>query len=88
MIRPRTLVAAALISTISATSALAQAAIGEPGAFQARYPDRDVLNGGALTPAGRLGLEQPYGASAPNGAYAAMGGAGRTFRAQRRHSSQ
>ncbi|MFX7784531.1 hypothetical protein ABTJ92_20120, partial [Acinetobacter baumannii] len=28
----------------------------EPAAFQAMYPDRDVLNGGALTPAGRLGL--------------------------------
>jgi hypothetical protein len=56
------LVAAAMISTISATSALAEPAISEPGAFQAMYPDRDVLNGGALTPAGRMGLELPGGA--------------------------
>jgi hypothetical protein len=27
------------------------------------YPDRDVLNGGALTPAGRMGLERPGGAA-------------------------
>ena len=53
----KTLFAAALISAISATSALAQAAISEPAAAQAAYPNRDVLNGGALTPAGRLGLE-------------------------------
>src|SRR3989440_4305799 len=59
----KTLVAAALISTISATCALAQAAISEPGAFQAQYPDRDVLKGGALTPAGRMGLELPGGAA-------------------------
>src|SRR5207247_10881268 len=55
----KTLVATALLSTISATFALAQ----EPAAFQAQFPDRDVLNGGALTPAGRSGLEQPNGAS-------------------------
>jgi hypothetical protein len=69
------LVTSALISIISATFALAQ----EPAAFQAQYPDRDVLNGGALTPAGRLGLEQPYGAAggyAANNAYAGVGGAG------------
>src|SRR5882757_800173 len=41
------LILAALISTISLTSALA----GEPAAFQAQFPNRDVLNGGELTPA-------------------------------------
>src|SRR5882672_2537804 len=81
----KTLVAAALISTISATCALAQEAITEPGAFQAQFPNRDVLNGGALTPAGRMGLELPGGASA-NNAYAAMGSASPSFRAQRYHS--
>ena len=55
------LVAAALISTISATSAFAQAAISEPAAFQAMYPNRDVLNAGA-----------PIGYVADN-AYAGMG---------------
>lgn len=58
----KALVAAALISAIPATSVLAD----EPAAFQAQYPNRDVLNGGALTPAGRLGLELPSGAAAPN----------------------
>jgi hypothetical protein len=86
MTRLKTLVAAALISTISATCALAQAAISEPGAFQAQFPDRDVLNGGALTPAGRMGLELPGGASTANNAYAAMCSASPSFRAQRYHS--
>jgi hypothetical protein len=45
-------VAAVLIGTISASYAAAD----EPAAFQAQYPDRDVLNGGALTPEGRLKL--------------------------------
>ena len=80
------LIAAALISTISATSALAQAAISEPGAFQAEFPNRDVLNGGALTPAGRMGLELPDGASSVENSYAAMGGDSPSFRAQRYHS--
>jgi hypothetical protein len=80
------LVAAAL--TISATSALAQ----EPAEFQAMYPDRDVLNGGALTPAGRQGLQRPFGAAGTAGAAsdyeannAAMSSAGPSFRAPRRH---
>jgi len=80
------LVAAALISTISTTGALAQAAFSEPGAFQAQFPNRDVLNGGALTPAGRMGLELPGGASTANNAYAGMGGASPSFRAQRYQS--
>ena len=78
----KALFAAALISTIPATSALAQ----EPAAFQAQYPDRDVLNGGALTPAGRLGLQQSGGAAGAypaNNAYAGTGSAGPSFRAQR-----
>jgi hypothetical protein len=83
MTRIKTLVAAGLISTISATSALAQAAIAEPGAFQAQFPNRDVLNGGVLTPAGRMGLELPGGASTANNAFAAMDSASPSFRAQR-----
>jgi hypothetical protein len=67
--------AAALLSAVSMTSAFAQEAISEPGAFQAEYPDRDVLNGGALTPAGKMGLELPGGAvnlQAARDAYARM----------------
>jgi hypothetical protein len=51
--------AAALLSAISATAAFAD----DPDAFQAQYPDRDILNGGALTPAARQGLIQPFGAA-------------------------
>lgn len=59
------LIAAALISTatISTASAAWSFADQEPAAFASMYPDRDVLNGGALTPAGRMGLERPGGAA-------------------------
>jgi hypothetical protein len=62
----RTLIAAALLSMSAINSASAQLpgwAGSYPDAFQAQYPDRDVLNGGALTPAGRMGLELPGGAA-------------------------
>jgi hypothetical protein len=32
----------------------------------ALYPDRDHLNGGVLTPAGKMGLQRAYGAAAPS----------------------
>jgi hypothetical protein len=44
--------AVALFSTITATQVFAQV-FSDPDAFQAQHPDRDVLNGGALTPAAR-----------------------------------
>ena len=62
MIRLKAIAAIALLSTASITPAFAQAAISEIGAYQAAHPDRDVLNGGALTPAGRMGLELQGGA--------------------------
>ncbi|UFW52759.1 MULTISPECIES: hypothetical protein [Bradyrhizobium] len=64
------LIAAALISTatISSASASWSFADQEPAAFSSMYPDRDVLNGGALTPAGRMGLERPGGAAPVFGA--------------------
>jgi hypothetical protein len=85
------LLAAAVISMISATSVLAQ----EPAAFASQYPDRDVLNGGALTPAGRLGLELPNGAAsspaanAAANAYAGVGidGPAPTLRPRRYHTN-
>ncbi|MCP3368038.1 hypothetical protein [Bradyrhizobium cajani] len=66
----KTLIAAALISTatISSASAAWTFADQEPAAFSAMYPNRDVLNGGALTPAGRMGLERAYGAAPVFGA--------------------
>jgi hypothetical protein len=73
----KTLIAAALVSMTTVTSASAQLPTWgdyNPDAFQAQYPDRDVLNGGALTPAGRMGLERAGGAApvfGANNAYAA-----------------
>jgi len=86
----KTLIAAALVSMTAVTSASAQLPIWaatNPGSFQAQYPNRDVLNGGALTPAGRMGLELPGGAApvfGANNAYAATGRA--TACAQLYHS--
>jgi hypothetical protein len=59
------LIAAVLVSTatISSASAAWSFADQEPAVFASMYPDRDVLNGGALTPAGRMGLERPGGAA-------------------------
>jgi hypothetical protein len=59
----KAILAAALLSAIPATAALAD----DPDAFQAQYPDRDILNGGALTPAARQGLVQPFGAAGGGG---------------------
>jgi hypothetical protein len=47
-----------------------RAAIQEPGAFSSRYPNLDVLNGGAPTPAARLSPDWP----ALKGACASAGG--------------
>ena len=50
-----TIAVAALLSALTATTPVfAQAAIQEPGLFAFNYPNRDVLNGGAPTPAARL----------------------------------
>jgi len=50
----KTIAAAAVLAALASTPVFAQAAISEPAAFASIYPNRDVLNGGALTPAGRL----------------------------------
>ena len=88
----KTLAVAALVSMTAVTSASAQLpswAGSNPDSFQAQYPDRDVLNGGALTPAGRMGLELPGGAApffGTNNAYAATSGATAAPCAQLYHS--
>lgn len=50
--------AAAALAALTAVPAFAETlpswAVSEPAAFSAQYPNRDILNGGALTPAGRL----------------------------------
>lgn len=53
MTRTKIAVAAALLSAASLMPTMAQAQFSEPAAYQAAHPDRDVLNGGQLTPAGR-----------------------------------
>ena len=57
-----TIAAAAVLSALTATPVFAQAAIQEPGLFAFNYPNRDVLNGGAPTPAARLARD-PYAAA-------------------------
>jgi hypothetical protein len=59
--------AVVLFSTITSTQGFAQS-FGEPAAYAAQHPDRDVLNGGALTPAARAAaglesLKSLYGAT-------------------------
>jgi len=76
----KTLVAAALLSMTAVTSASAQLpawANSNPDAFQAQYPDRDVLNGGALTPAGGTGLGLPDAVATVFGANNACAATGR-----------
>lgn len=86
------LIAAALVSMTTVTAARAQLpswATTNPDSFQAQYPDRDVLNGGALTPAGRMGLERAGGAAPvfrANNAYAATGRATASSCARLYHS--
>jgi hypothetical protein len=56
----KTIAAAAALAALTATPVFAQTvpfanwAASEPAAFASMYPNRDVLNGGALTPYGRL----------------------------------
>ena len=68
MTRMNIAVAAALLSAAALTPTLAQAQFSEPAAYQAAHPDRDVLNGGQLTPAGHAARGE---AVAPREAYAA-----------------
>jgi hypothetical protein len=67
MTRTKIAVAAALLA-VALTPTMAQAQFSEPAAYQAAHPDRDVLNGGQLTPAGRAARGE---AVAPSEAYAA-----------------
>lgn len=69
MIRANIAVAIALLSGAALMPTLAQAQFSEPAAYQAAHPDRDVLNGGQLTPAARAALGQQ---SSPRDAYASQ----------------
>jgi hypothetical protein len=65
----RTIAAAAALFSIITTEQVFAQSFSEPAAFQAQHPDRDVLNGGALTPAARAAA----GLDSPRGAYRATG---------------
>ena len=69
MTRTRIAVAAALLSATALMPTLAQAQFSEPAAYQAAHPDRDVLNGGQLTPAARAARGEPLLSSDTNAAY-------------------
>jgi hypothetical protein len=68
MTRTKIAVAAALLSAATLMPTMAQAQFSEPAAYQAAHPDRDVLNGGQLTPATRGARGETV---APSEAYAA-----------------
>jgi hypothetical protein len=68
MTRVAIVIASALVSAAALAPTFVQAQVSEPAAFQAQNPNRDVLNGGQLTPAGRAALGQPL----YEGAYAAQ----------------
>jgi hypothetical protein len=70
MTRKSFVIAAALMSAAAFTSNGARAQLSEPAAYQSQHPDRDVLNGGQLTPAGRAAHGLPQG---PRDAFAAQG---------------
>lgn len=61
--------AAAALLMVTLTPTMAQAQFSEPAAYQAAHPDRDVLNGGQLTPAARAALGRQ---GTPSDAYAAQ----------------
>ena len=69
MTRTNIAVAAALFSAASLMPTLAQAQFSEPAAYPAAHPDRDVLNGGQLTPAGRAARGEPAVSSEAYAAY-------------------
>ena len=71
MTRINLVIAAAMMATAGLTSTLALAQTSEPAAFAAQNPDRDILNGGQLTPYGREVRGPQY--QGANAAFAAQG---------------
>ena len=70
----KTIAVAGLLSMMAAAPAFAQAAIQEPGAFAFAYPNLDVLNGGAPTPAYRMEGMPPSVMQSYNERESGMGG--------------
>ncbi len=80
MRKPAIAIALAVFSVVFSTQIQAQS-FSEPAAFASQHPDRDVLNGGALTPEARAaaGLENA------RGSFAAVGGT-QSVAVQRAHA--
>jgi 1,6-anhydro-N-acetylmuramate kinase len=58
--------AASMVLFVAAISAASAQSFSEPAAYEAAHPDRDVLNGGALTPEAQMrrgGQTVPFGAA-------------------------
>lgn len=85
MTRTTIAVAAALMSAATLIPTLAQAQFSEPAAYQAAHPDRDVLNGGQLTPAARAALGQQGGPSEAYATYPSPGAPAVRTRHRRQH---
>jgi hypothetical protein len=65
----KTLVAASVaVATVALTSMVLTPAAYAQCLQCAMYPDRDPLNGGVQTPAGKMGMEFPNGAAASHAA--------------------
>jgi hypothetical protein len=70
----KTIAVAGLLSMMAAAPAFAQEAIQEPGAFAFYYPNLDVLNAGAPTPAYRMEGMPPSVMQSYNERESGMGG--------------
>ena len=84
----KTILVAALLSVTIAVPAFAQEAIQEPGAFAFYYPNLDVLNGGAPTPAYRMEGMPPSVMQSYNERDAGMAGPGVWHHSQVHHVSR
>ena len=71
MTRNGIVIASGVMAAAALSPTLVQAQVSEPAAFQAQNPNRDVLNGGQLTPAARGALGRPQYEGA-GGAYGAQ----------------
>jgi hypothetical protein len=83
----KTIAVAALLSMMAAAPALAQEAIQEPGAFAFYYPNLDVLNGGASTPAYRMEGMPPSVMQNYNERESGLGGTNVWYHGRTHHAS-
>jgi hypothetical protein len=83
----KTIIVAGLLAMTAAVPAFAQEAVQEPGAFAFYYPNLDVLNGGAPTPAYRMEGMPPSVMQSYNERDSGMAGQGVWHHAEVHHVS-